>query len=230
MSDILIGLIVIVALGALVAGLFMVEQSVQARRREAFQALAARRGWSLSISEQKLGRPAVLRLSSRSGIGWQVEVRRSASGSATRSAIQTTEFHSEEKEWPDGLLVIGPPTPLAAAETAANLLQQLDNPLGQKLLGRLLGDDLSKYATVLQHYPAPANITVFASASPAPRFDLNDLGKAIATWTPQVTGERGQPVVMFGPDGLRLRLRHGTSRADHMENFIDFALDIARQL
>jgi hypothetical protein len=228
MPEMLTALVVMVTGTGLIAGLYLLEQSMQSRKREAFQALAARRGWSLTISEQKLGRPPVLRLSARSGLGWQVEVRRNLTGPRAGAAVQMTEFHSEGKEWPDGLLLIGPPSPEAGAES--NPLQELDNPQGRRILARVLGDDLAKYATVLTHYPALPAITVFATASPTPRFDLGDLAKAMGGWKPRMAGERGRPVVMFGPDGLRLRLRHGTHRADHMEEFIDFALEIARKL
>src|SRR5690606_18290039 len=75
--------------------------------REAFQALAARRGWSLTITEQKLGRPSSLRLISRSGSGWQAEARRLTSDTNGAPITLTTEFTAEEPHWPDGIVLIG---------------------------------------------------------------------------------------------------------------------------
>jgi len=196
--------------------------------REAFQALAARRGWSLTISEQKLGRPASLRLTSRSGSGWQAEARRLTYDVSGAPMTLTTEFTAEEPHWSDGMLLIGPPIP---AETATLLRELLDAPSSTaslKLLSQLFGDDPTIDMSALRLYPGMADVTVLATADPAHRIDLPDLAQAITDWTPHMPGDTGLPIVIIGADGLRVRLRHGTRRADQMESFIDFSLEIAR--
>ena len=226
-------LVLVLLIGLAVAAgvvIFLVQTQAQSTQREAFQALAARRGWSLNISEQKLGRPAVLRLTSRSGHGWTAQARR-LSGDAARPAQQlTTEYEADEPSWTEGLLVIGPPLPEDQAAVLSQAQGALDSPEGQKLLSGFLGDDVAKYGAVLRQYPTKANITVLATADPRHRVDFGDIGKLIDTWKPQVSGEKGRPILILGPDGMRLRLRHGTRRADQMESFIDLALDIGRVL
>lgn len=195
-------------------------------RREALQALAARRGWALTISEEKLGRPGVLRLMPRGGPTWTVETRRlgSALEQATPKA-QATEFVTDEPRWPDGVLLIGPPVP--ADMPAPPPATPLDSEAGRSLIHAVLGPSFTGYAPVLSLWPAPATISVFASQEPVPRFDLGDLAKLHAGYG----GEgRAQPVILFGREGLRVHLPCGLRRADQMERFIDFALEAGRIL
>lgn len=208
-------------------GVVVVQTHLQSTQREAFQALAARRGWSLNISEQKLGRPAVLRLTSRSGNGWTAQARRQSGGAPGQAQHLTTEFEAEEPRWPDGLLVIGPALP---DDRAQMLDHPLDSAEGRRLLTRLMGEDVAKFGAVLHPYPTKTQLTVLATADPGYRVDFGDVAKSIDAWQPQVGGEKGQPILILGPDGMRLRLRHGTARADKMEAFIDLALDLGRIL
>jgi hypothetical protein len=115
-------------------------------------------------------------------------------------------------------------------DQAPALRQPLDTPEGRRLLTRLTGEDVAKFAAVLHPYPAKANLTVLATADPGYRVDFGDVAKLIDAWPPQIDNEKGQPILILGPDGMRLRLRHGTSRADRMEAFIDLALDLGRIL
>jgi len=222
-------LLLVLAAGA-GAGLVLWLHHRTTAEREAFQALAARRGWSLTISEQKLGRPASLRLTARSGSGWQAEARRLTHDVSGAPITLTTEFTADEPHWSDGMLLIGPPVP---AETMALLREVLDTPASTaalKLLTQLFGEDPTIDMSTLRLYPGPAEVTVLATADPAHRIDLPDLAQAITDWTPHLPGDKGLPIVILGPDGLRVRLRHGTRRADQMESFIDFSLDIARNI
>jgi hypothetical protein len=218
---VVIGLIVVAG-----AGLALIQKQRLTNQREAFQALAARRGWSLTVSDQKLGRPSVLRLTSRSGHGWTAQTRRQAPGPQGSPAQQTTEFDADEPHWSDGLIIVGPEVPLAADGT--NPLSALESPEGQRWLARFMGQDVAKYGTVLKAYEVNPAITVLATADPVHRIDFGDLAKLFAVWEQPVWGDRGHPILILGPEGMRLRLRHGTTRADHMERFIDLALDIGR--
>jgi hypothetical protein len=191
-----------------------------ARRRtardEAFQALAARRGWSLTISDQKLGRPPSLRLAARSGPGWTARATRAGRGDA-RPIQAGTEFAVDEPRWTDGLFVIGP-----APDTAS-----LQSAEGQRALSRALGDDVAKYAAVLRHAPLDDGFALYATADLPPRFDIPATVRRLAAWEGT---QASRPILILGPEGMRLRLRQDTTRADRMERFIDLALDLARTL
>jgi len=221
----LTALLVLIALGLAVAVVALWLRLRQATQREALQALAARRGWGLSITGQRLGRPSVLRLSPRAGHTWLVTVRgEPVDGLQLRQPPQSTEFTAEEPQWADGLLVIAPLLQDSAA------LSRLDSPEGQALLARMLGDDMVGYAAVLRHYPGAEPITVLASADPAHRIDRGDIGKMFATWAAQAPQSDAMAVMILGSDGFRLRLRTGIARADRMEAYIDLALDLVRIL
>jgi hypothetical protein len=219
-----IGLIVVAG-----GGFILIQQQRRTVQREAFQALAARRGWSLTVSDQKLGRPGVLRLTSRAGLGWTAQTRRQAAGPQGSPAQQTTEFDADEPRWNDGLMIVGPSAPDPAPD-GGSPLAALGTAEGLRWLARFMGEDVAKYGSVLTAYPAHPALTVLSTADPALRIDFGDLAKLLAAWDQPVRGDRGHPILILGPDGMRLRLRHGMARADHMERFIDLALDIGRIL
>lgn len=206
--------------------------TLQARSREAFQTMAARRGWSLTISDEKLGRPAVLRLSSRGGMGWQVEVRqRTSSKRASGRRLAATEFHTDEKSCPEGMVTIGPPIPRAVAQAAGVLLGDLER-LQSTALARFMGEDLARQVSALRPLPGPDTISVFASADDqAARLDLEAVADAVSAWYERIGRVQGlQPLIMLGPDGLRVRLPAALHRADRMEAFVDMSLAIARRM
>jgi len=218
--------LVVLALALAVAVIALWLRLRQAVQREALQALAARRGWGLTFVGQRLGQPSVLRLSPRAGVSWTVTVRGEETGVALlQSAPQSTEFVADEPRWDDGLLIVAPPWPPEEPGT-----EQPDLPGSRAQLARLIGDELAGYSEVLRAYPSPPGLTILASADPAHRADLGDLAKAYAGWGMKAAGPDGFPILVLGKEGLRVRLRHGTRRADHMEGFIDFALDLSRIL
>jgi hypothetical protein len=208
----------------LAAGAAALAWAVAQRRRvtrdEAYQALAARRGWSLTISNQQLGRPPSLRLAARSGPGWTARATRAGRGDA-RPVQAGTEFDIDEPRWTDGLFVIGPaPTPLPDT-------QALRSPDGQRALARAFGDDVAKYAAVLRHAPLDGGLALYATADLPPRFDIPAIGRKLSGWD---SAPASKPILILGPEGMRLRLRQDTTRADRMEAFIDLALDLARTI
>lgn len=193
-------------------------------RREALQALAARRGWALTMSEEKLGRPGVLRIMPRGGPTWTVETRRGGlEGEPRTRPVDMTEFVTDDPRWADGLLILGPGLPPQTQIAAGTL----DTEEGRRLVEATLGAGLVNYAPFLQLWPSPPGISVFATAAPVPRFDLSDLARHAAAWSP---ADGKPPVAIFGGDGLRLRAQRGIRRADQMERFIDHALELARIL
>jgi hypothetical protein len=222
-------LLVVIAFAA-GAGLVLIQTQSQGRQREAFQALAAQRGWSFNVSEQKLGRPALLRLTSRSGHGWTVVTRHVTSGLPGSTQHLASEYESDEPHWSEGHLVISPPLPPEAQAMLAEALNSPDSAESQKVVGRLLGEDIARYTAVLRFVPNVANLTLLATHDPPQRPDFGDIAKLMDMWKQQAPGEKGRLVLILGPEGMRLRLRHGIKRADQMERFIDLALDLGRML
>lgn len=196
---------------------------------EAMQALAARRGWSLNVSKQALGRPAVLRLSARSGVHWQAEARRLAPSTPIGGATgQTTDFRGPDPVWTDGLLVLGRIGPDALRDQAHQMLEGARGHSAQKLLGQAASASVLPLIERLTARPAPDGLTILATDDPSRVADFNDVAKLIRDWPAQRSSDKGQPVLILGPDGFRMRLGHGTSSAEQMEQFIDLALSICR--
>lgn len=215
-------LCVLVAAGL---GLWLKQQQIL--QREAFQALAARRGWSLTISEQKLGRPAILRLTARSGRGWHCESRLSPGADHGMPDYLTTEFLAQDPHWSDGHLVLTPRlVTTAPGETPTIALPKGKSRLSmQDRVDLALPDNLS---VQLSDYPSQPDLNVQASFDPAHRFDLDALGKVVSDWQMQQANLDSQPLIHIGPEGFRVQVSHGMRRADHMETFIDFALEVIR--
>lgn len=226
MSTVLTVLVVCVFL-ALAGGIaYLWLRLHETSRREALQALAARRGWALTISEEKLGRPGVLRLMPRGGPTWTVETRNTGTALERpwRPVAQSTEFLTDDPRWDEGMIVIAGPLAEGTRPEGEGAPQ---NDPGRALIERLLGPETAAHAPLLQLWSAPGGATVLASAPPTPRIDLSDMGKHMAAWAGD---SRTPPVIVLGPDGLRLHLPVGLRRADQMERFIDFALETARIL
>ncbi len=204
--------------GALV---FLWLKQQQIAQREAFQSLAARRGWALTVTEQKLGKPAILRLTSRSGTGWHAETRLDAGDQNGQARILATEFYAAYPQWPDGSLVLT----LATQDEGDRGSQDLSEPDLVKRVSQFIPDGI---VAQLQSFVAPSGLTVRATVDPLFRFDLPEIAKTTTSWQPQRRGTDGQPVILIGAEGFRVRLGHGMRRADEMEKFIDFALEIIR--
>jgi hypothetical protein len=225
----LTGLVIIATLLAAGFGGMMWLRQREIANHEAMQALAARRGWSFNVSKQTLGRPAVLRLSARSGVHWQAEARRLAPATPIGGATgQTTDFRGPDPVWSEGLLVVGRISADALKEQAHQMLDGARGHSAQKLLGQAAGAAVLPLIDGLAAQPAPDGLTILATEDPSRVADFKDIAKLIRDWPAQRSTDKGQPVLILGPDGFRMRLGHGTSSADQMEQFIDLALAICR--
>lgn len=187
-------------------------------RRDDLQALAARRGWALNVTEQRLGRASTMRITPRGGHRWTAETRNEGgneTGQTAQPLRQITEYEADEPRWLDGTMIVT----LARSETTDG---------DAKMRVRLLGEDAARHAAQMPRVPSPAGLVVLADVDPAYRFDFGDIERLMATWQPLVTGERGAPILVLSPEGVRLTVRHRIVRADHMERFIDLALGLSR--
>ncbi|NDV00479.1 hypothetical protein [Pseudoroseicyclus tamaricis] len=217
-------LVILLAVGlAVVTGL----KRVEARRREDFEEMAARRSWQLNITGEVLGRPAITRLQPRGGTKWVVESRRRSGDDSVRD-LQSTEFSARDPHWSEGTMVMaGPLSPDVAALTG--LMQgQMDGEMGEKLLTRLIGPGAAGDAGALRLQDGPDGVTILASCALGHRFETQALARTLMSWEPLIRGERGHPVLIISRDGVRVRLRHAIARAPDMERFIDLSTELAR--
>jgi hypothetical protein len=194
-------------------------------RRDGMQALAARRGWALTVTGERLGRTGTMRLVPRGGNPWIAEARPSDG----RPGRPVTEYEAEEPRWADGTLIL-----IATGATASEVRPvELDgerspSPPATRNLSGLLGDEMARLASQLAPVAAPEGVVALAQGDLARRVDLGDLAKALNGFQPVASGARGQPVLILSPEGMRLRLRHAIKRPDQMERFLDLAFELSR--
>jgi hypothetical protein len=212
--NILVGLLLAVAMAGVVH-LWRMQEA--AARREALAAMAARRGWAVTATGGRLGRAGALRIAPRGGLPWILEVGPGAEGGLS------TEYRASEPRWAEGIFVA---VPLGAARPAG-LGDAASAPGRARAAIRLLGPEAGALAS-LPPVEAPEGLVLLSDGSPGRRVILSDLARALNAWRPLAKGETGLPVLVLSPEGMRLRLRHGLSRADHVERFIDLALDLSR--
>ena len=214
--------------GAVGGAMHLWRVHLDSARREGMQAVAARRGWALTVTDERLGRVGTLRLVPRGGLPWVAEAR-PADG---RLGGPVTEYEAEEPRWPEGTLVV-----VAAEAEGSRHLQDLSAgassgalPLRhrKRALRELLGENLARLLGQLDPVPGPVGVTVLAVGDPAPRVDLQDLARVMAAFQPVASGPRGRPVLILSPEGMRLRLRHAVKRPDQMERFLDLAFELSR--
>lgn len=220
----IVALLVVITISALIVYLRQRDQT----RREAIEALAARRGWSLMITSQSLGRPSILRLSSRSGPAWQAETKRFEARSGTK-AQNITEYHSTATSWADNLMILcHRPLDGSGDPASAGALTGGSDAIDEAGIRALVGQEIGDSIPPLQLWQAHDEMIVYASADPSLRTDLGDLAKVFLDWDPLKAGPRGQPVVILGNSGLRIRLRHSVNGADGLERFVDYSTGLYR--
>ncbi len=200
--------VILVGLLAIAGACLMWIRRRETQQREALSALAARRGLTLQVTPQSLGRPSLMRLSSRGGPEWTVQSR----GGGAASAPPLLEFAGQEPVWRDGYVFI-------ASEAFLDRSQR-------DIVGDGMGADLSG----LEPFETDQPLTIYATTSPRLRVDLGDMARLWQQWPDRAPGITAAPIAMLGPEGLRLQLRSAVWTADQMEAFIDMALDVGRTI
>ncbi|MCC7321281.1 MAG: hypothetical protein IT542_09945 [Rubellimicrobium sp.] len=225
MTHVLTGLVVAAFLALAGGVVYLWLRLSETSRREALQALAARRGWALTISSERLGQPGMLRLSPRGGPAWTVETRAQSSlagAGLPGRGRHATDYLAEDPRWEGGTLILAPALPAGDAREAVSGAEAAVRRILAQLPGRAPSG-----AGRLSVWPGPPGATLLCTQDPAARLDPADLGRALAAYAPEGAG---RPVVVFGPEGLRLHLPGGVHRADQMERFIDLAHELTRIL
>jgi hypothetical protein len=217
--SILLNLLLSLGFAAAVAGAIHVWRTqLETARREGMQALAARRGWALTVTGEGMGRVGTLRIVPRGGLPWIAEVR---SKPGRRGFV--TDYEAAEPRWLDGTLIL-----IAAECDLADDADGGGSARRERALQDLLGSNLARMSGKLSLIEAPAGMTVLADVSPQLRVDLQGVGRALQGWSPMAQGARGVPVLILSPAGMQLRLRQGLKRPEQMERFLDLALDLGR--
>ena len=216
----LLNLLLSLGFAAAVAGAIHVWRTqLEAARREGMQALAARRGWALTVTGEGLGRVGTLRIVPRGGLPWIAEVRPKPG----RASGFVTDYEAAEPRWLDGTLIL-----IAAECDLAGDADGGGSARRERALRDLLGANLARMSGKLSLIEAPAGMTVLADVTPQRRVDLQTVGRALQGWTPLAKGARGVPVLILSPAGMQLRLRQGLKRPEQMERFLDLAFDLGR--
>lgn len=207
--NLLLGLGLVAAVGASVQ-LWRVH--LENARRDDMQALAARRGWALTVTEEQLGRAGTLRIVPRGGHPWMVEARpKGAAGGPV------TLYEAEAPRWAEGTLVmVAVPVREEHGRVDLQILRHLDRGDGEGT------------AECLRPLSAPVGVTALAHGDPWRRADLAALALALGHWSPVASGARGLPVLILSPRGLQLRLDLPLRRPEQMERFLDLALELSR--
>lgn len=189
---------------------------LETARRDDMQALAARRGWALTVTGERLGRAGTLRLTPRGGLPWLAEARPTVVGQGSAATV----YEADAPRWAEGTLVMIA-APLPARES-------LGPERWERLLREHLGDAAEPATAKLSALPPMPGVTILSHGDPSFRVDLASLAHSLSDWAPVGAGPRARPVMVLSPQGLRLRLSRQIKRPDQMERFLDLALQLSR--
>lgn len=195
---ILVALAAAAATGAVVLAW---QRQGQTRQRDALQAMAARRGWSLTWTAGDFGRAPQLRLQPRGGLPWTLDVRDGR-----------IDYAADEPSWAEGRLIA----------TAADSLAVVRSSFGRDVAGDRAGRALT--ATTLPD--RSETVLIEADADPARRVVLTDLAHALRRGADALAAST--PAVALGPGGFRVEAPVAPTDADRIETFVDHAQELAR--
>ena len=191
---------------------------------KALDALAQRRGWTVTRSPAVLGRGFQVTVAPRVKAGWSCVITRQ-SGTGSGSEIRTTEFESARPLVAQGMVLIGPEMAGASAKTANKMLSQMGGLLEQMLLEHLLGKDAAAEAAGLRMVPdVAAGVTVFATEGVLAQDLAGMFVTLMADWRKSHKAERAFPILIATPTRTRLRLRTDASDPKTLEAFLGTAL------
>lgn len=213
--------------GAVGGALHLWRVHLDTSRREGMQALAAQRGWALTVTGERLGRAGTLRLVPRGGLPWVAEAR---PGLGPKGK-PVTEYEAEEPSWAEGTLVLvaaAADEPRIEPDPSPDAPHVPLSPSRDRALRTLLGEELARQSAPLSPVAAPEGLTALAQGDPWLRVDLGILSQAMRDFVPVGPGPEGRPILILGPDGMRLRLRQTIKRPEQMERFLDLALELSR--
>ncbi len=183
------------------------------------QALAARRGWALTVTGDRLGRAGTLRLTPRGGLPWVAETRFHSGAYGG----PFTEYEADAPRWAEGTLIV------IAGHYGDAPDPQSGQPAHQEVVLReALGEAATQLAAGLHPLSAPGGILALSDRDPSLRVDLAAVARAFEKGEASGLGSGPRPVMILSPQGIRLRVHRPVKRPDQMERFLDLALELAR--
>ncbi|WP_370225005.1 hypothetical protein [Pararhodobacter marinus] len=126
----------------------------------------------------------------------------------------------DDPRLPGGIVIYTREMQEGLAQAASTFAGLLDNKIGKRLVGRLLGDDIGAHLGEVDEQPVPPglDLTILASVDPAPWFDAAAAERALVPFS-----EGEQPMVMITGNGLQLRLAREVTEPEALDRLIDTA-------
>ena len=222
---------------AAMAALYFLVRRPDRLDAEALRHLADKRGWTIerrmagvTAGTGETGRGYRIEIRPADGSEWSCEVTRYRNIEGG-GHVRKTEFADEGFRLPAGMVVIGPAITGKEAEAAVMLLGNFDDGIGQMLLSTILGEETRTMGRLrLLKDAGISGATVFASSDA----EAGRIGAAyaplLASWLAAHRDERAFPILIAGPEKLRLRLRTDADDAEALETFLDHALTTRKAL
>lgn len=191
-------------------------------RREAYSAFAQQNGLSYEHLPVA-GRTPPRHVFTEAASGLVLTVTRQRS--TRRGRVTTTTGGTTSADFPDptvqaGLVFYSAEMVPGMARAASNFLSLLNNRVGQRMIGRFLGEEYAPYLGGLVEQPVPPGLglTILATADPAPLFDAGAVHRAVQA----LPSKRGA-MVAITETGTRLRISRDLVTVEQIAAFLDAA-------
>ncbi|KUF11903.1 hypothetical protein [Pseudoponticoccus marisrubri] len=227
-------LIVFVLLAASFAGSALIFLAIRKShlRREAQAALAAEKGWRFHHAPGRGGAPARTSISDPEE-GWVLTLNVTSSGRGG-SVSRWTLFEDPRPALDQGMALLGPEIPDRTAAMADRMLDRADAAGGiggrimQVMMNKLTGG-LGAEAADLRAVPGDGPGTLFAT--PGAEHALDGLRDAPELVRARAEGnEMTQPVILRGPEGLRIRRNVALRSPEEIERYVALCRGLSARL
>ena len=202
----------------------------QRRNATGLRALSQRRGWRIEKASGSVlkgqGSTLYTDVHPKDDAGWRCRITFFANGNRQ---IRSTEFADPTLPAPGGMIVIGPQLEPDAARIARQFLGQMAGPLGSLAMRALLGDQLDGVEE-LRPVEGLAGETVLATAGMDAAAVQQRVTALIRQFCATYPDEKSFPILIWGAQGCRVRLRDDASQPAKLEAFVDHALAVCAAL
>ncbi len=223
--------LLILALLAFAVAFHLLLRRPERRDAEELAALGAQRGWIIERQMAVGGKGYRVAVTPQDGAGWSCRVTRYINV-ARGGTVRSTVFEDPAIRLSTGLVVIGPGLPDAERKAAAALLGPLGGGLERMLAVKMLGEELATLAPDLSVVDVASlpGATVFATGDTPAATIAAACAPLLNAWRRAHPKIEAAPILVLGPDGLRLRLRTDASSAPMLGAFLDLALAVRDRL
>ena len=219
--------LILIAASALGTGLIGYAMLRGRAKTEALKSFAAERGLVFE-EETGQGTRTIIRDPSE---GWQFVTYRTESGPESSSRTVWSEFVDPRPTQESGLTVLGPSLPEKAAARADTIMSMAGGMIGNVMIANItkgMGDE-AKTLAVVEGKSRPHEGLYLAT--PGAEAGLTAIvGDAELQATRVAKNEMQQPIVLRGPDGLRVRVRHAVSDPQEIERLVALGRHLTEKL